>query len=414
MRPLKKLRHAARMVWRNRRSYVFLSVTIILSFSLLLGYLVLTDSRNYNYYKFRYARDRSTVLCNMDTGSEAVWEIFAKRLDRVGDTHYYSLWEANVQVEERRIRYPGDWTGEKGVTVWIQALPSNVFGLYGGFGDPLTVTWLDGESRENIHLGPGELLVGEDVYRMMPEGSDRLSVTLVGHEERDGYLMGVACPLEGRVVGVVSRPAEMENLTVYAPVGDWNPSKQPQLSWWERRQVVIHTAHPEEVYYICKGFQTVDEPVAVYRDQEEAMKQQRIDARTKAVITGALFLLLGINLYSSFSNALNERKFEIGVRRAIGAGAGEIVGQFAAESLLVLLADIALSVFLVADAAVIYKYVKEHIPDGVGRYHQYILHLTPWSAGMFLVCALSLTLVFSLLFSYQATRVQIVNYLKGE
>ena len=43
MRPLRRLIHAAKMVWRNRKRYAFLSVTIVLSFSLLLGYLLYTS-----------------------------------------------------------------------------------------------------------------------------------------------------------------------------------------------------------------------------------------------------------------------------------------------------------------------------------------------------------------------------------
>jgi hypothetical protein len=44
----------------------------------------------------------------------------------------------------------------------------------------------------------------------------------------------------------------------------------------------------------------------------------------------------------------------------------------------------------------------------------FTLYITPWSVAMFAVCALSLTVVFGLLFSYQATRVQVIDYLKGE
>lgn len=44
-------RHAVVMAGRTLKSYALLSVTIVLSFSLLLGYLVYTDSSLYNDYK---------------------------------------------------------------------------------------------------------------------------------------------------------------------------------------------------------------------------------------------------------------------------------------------------------------------------------------------------------------------------
>ena len=45
------LAHAFVMVRKHIRSYALLSVTIVLSFSLLLGYLVYTDTSLYNEYK---------------------------------------------------------------------------------------------------------------------------------------------------------------------------------------------------------------------------------------------------------------------------------------------------------------------------------------------------------------------------
>ena len=75
----------------------------------------------------------------------------------------------------------------------------------------------------------------------------------------------------------------------------------------------------------------------------------RAQKTTKALITCAMLLILGINLYSSFSNALNERKFEIGVKRAIGASGFAIVRQFLYESLTVMVANILVSVALVVD-----------------------------------------------------------------
>ena len=45
------LLHAIMMAYRNIRSYKMLSVTIVLSFALLLGYMGFTDASLYNRYK---------------------------------------------------------------------------------------------------------------------------------------------------------------------------------------------------------------------------------------------------------------------------------------------------------------------------------------------------------------------------
>jgi hypothetical protein len=76
--------------------------------------------------------------------------------------------------------------------------------------------------------------------------------------------------------------------------------------------------------------------------------------------------------------------------------------------------NILLSISLVADVAVIYKYIVEHTPDETGAYPDFILYISPYSAAMFGICALSLTVVFSLIFAYKSTRVEIVQYLKAE
>ena len=47
-------------------------------------------------------------------------------------------------------------------------------------------------------------------------------------------------------------------------------------------------------------------------------------------------------------------------------------------------------------------------------YMDYVLYITAESVAMFAVCALVLTVVFSFIFAYKATRVQIVDYLKAE
>ena len=141
----------------------------------------------------------------------------------------------------------------------------------------------------------------------------------------------------------------------------------------------------------------------------------RTEKKTKAYIAMALFVLLGINLYSSFANALNDRKFEIGVKRAVGASEWSIVRQFLYESVCLMLVNTLLSVWLVTACLIGLKYVREHLAEESRFYCKtFIVYLSPYSLGMFAVCAAGLTLVFSLIFAWRSTRVEIVRYLKAE
>jgi ABC-type antimicrobial peptide transport system permease subunit len=66
-------------------------------------------------------------------------------------------------------------------------------------------------------------------------------------------------------------------------------------------------------------------------------------------------------------------------------------------------------VALVADLAIIYKFFMERT-----EWKDYIIYFSPYSIAMFAVCAVTLTVVFSLIFAYKSTQVQIVDYLKAE
>jgi len=157
----------------------------------------------------------------------------------------------------------------------------------------------------------------------------------------------------------------------------------------------------------------------VYEAQNSALEKIRTEKGTKAIVAALLLLILGINLYSSFENALNDRKFEIGVKRAIGASGFSIVRQFFYESMIVMLVDTLISIVLVVDIGLLWKFYQQSPasnPEGVVKLinETYSLYVTPYSVGMFTVCAVVLTVVFSFVFAYKTTQVQIVDYLKAE
>ncbi|MBR6378275.1 MAG: hypothetical protein IKS05_11010, partial [Oscillospiraceae bacterium] len=318
MRPLRRLGHAAKMVWRNKKRYAFLSVTIVLSFSLLLGYLLYTDSRNYNNYKEIFSRDRGIVILGTEDKSSAYWERVDRLLEKIPDTHAYPTLLTSLPFVGNVIDPAKPESRIEGGGITVYALPQQVFGLYDGFGSSLKIEWREGEAREGIRLAPGEALANEALLSMLPEGATELNETFGSSTDQN-----MRHYIQLKLVGTV-RPkdkgaeAQSTQPTLYVSRAEFNPTELPDLTWSQR--IVVHAAQPEKVYQMGKGLGPGTwVPQAVYRDQNEALKKQQQDARVKAILTVGLFLLLGINLYSSFSNALNERKFEIGVKRAIGA-----------------------------------------------------------------------------------------------
>lgn len=73
----------------------------------------------------------------------------------------------------------------------------------------------------------------------------------------------------------------------------------------------------------------------------------------------------------------------------MGASAFSIVRQFLYESVIVMLADILLSVVAVMDGLLVYKVIYEATPDRWGDYHDWIIYISPYSIAMFVVCSVA-------------------------
>lgn len=420
------LRHAAQMVGRTLRSYMLLSVTIVLSFSLLLGYLLYTDTKLYNDYKKLFSLSRNIVMAGDPNRNASKMNALHAEAEELGDTYHMTFFAGNEQFATN---LPGEDDPEKAFSTvnYIVAAPNNAWDLYlesvGDYVAPMEIHWLEGQEREGCRLEGDEALVSEGVFYAL--GLDRQETPLLHIQPEEGVGADFSeIRLTVRIVGTIRDTAP---LVVQDEVGNLqydrnyqmrtvvsmellNPVRFPDADLWQ--YTVFYTEHPEQVAQLSEkmGCNTY----SVYEQQNEALETIRVEKRNKAIIACALLLLLGINLYSSFTNALNDRKFEIGVKRAIGASGWSIVRQFLYESLLVMAVNIALAVVLVTDIAIVYKYIYERIPDALGSYNRFVLYISPYSLGMFGLCAVTLTVVFSLIFAYQSTQVEIVQYLKAE
>lgn len=68
---------------------MLLSVTILLSFSLLLGYLFFTDASIYNKYREIFSYRRGDVLVRDSSGDSKKMMAFLDKLDTMDGTNYY-------------------------------------------------------------------------------------------------------------------------------------------------------------------------------------------------------------------------------------------------------------------------------------------------------------------------------------
>lgn len=406
--------HAAKMLRRNLKSYGMLSVTIILSFCLLLAYMILVDSNLYNQYKAIFSAPREIVMAyqwkykGAETGEEYYQlKAAAQKADPTVQSYSY------FGYSSRMVQYGSNLIAQ------LYFLPSGEHPVYnlvfypsGNFALPVEL--VSGEKL--TRLGKNQAVVNESFFRALcPEGElpVALSIPLMDENEVTTMLsvqvVGVCSDIfsdyevhwgeDGRAEGICSIFLSQEVLN---DLSQENLFIGQSIYWF-------CTEEPEALAEFASGMNSEMVVHAACKAQDAALIQIRAQTAAKGNFTIMLLILLGINLYSSFSNALNDRKYEIGIKRALGASPGQIVRQFLTESLLLMGINILLSVVLVTEGLALYKLYRF-----LALGEQWTVWMSPYSAGAFAICSITLTVVFSVLFAWQSTQVEIVRYLKGE
>ena len=430
------------MVGRNIRSYAMLSVTIILSFSILLGFMGYMDTEHYNWYKKTLALDRGYLRFNTTTMSPARIAQLQEKAAQYGTTHSTQYYRYGFTIDMsgwklssgERFAHP---LGASFFSIPRECWFIEKFGNSGTTLESYTVTWMDGREDRNITLEKGEIIMDDQLFKALGLSAENNKLELSCNESAGGSgkfkgtftVVGTVpanAPLEiefyynertGETTAQFPSKSDYSAILIFS-VDDLNPTTfDTDATWFS--YVIFHTDEPENVHKMLESMEPNTNVRTVYEGQNRALEKIRTEKGTKAIIAALLMLILGINLYSSFENALNDRKFEIGVKRAMGASGFSIIRQFFYESMLVMLANILISVALVVDLGLLLKIYRQlTLKDMEGVIHfefeTYSLYITPYSVGMFVVCAVVLTVVFSFVFAYKTTQVQIVDYLKAE
>ncbi len=432
MRKLKffpSIRHALVMVKKNIRSYALLSVTVVLSLALLLGYLLYTDASLYNKYKEILSQRRGDVLVKDFHLEDQKINAMLDNLSEIENTTSYVVYQGHFGHHTSTYTMESNESGEA-VSFRFSNLNAYFMPDYAwpdGFPlVPSEIIWLDGEEHSEFFLRADEVILSQKVYFALhlDEESDpvfnlhsdvgvKLALRVVGYTKSE-EVIDYTDINSWQTTPPMILSTKLINAVGLLEPGKWAPDRWQAFGRGiiEQRYVVVYSENPEAVVQLAQTLNLSTE--SVYQQQEAALAQIRAEKGNKALIACALLLLLGINLYSSFTNALSERKFEIGVKRAIGASAWNIVLQFLYESIIVMLANILVAVAVVADVFIVYKYIYERTADEWGNFNDFILYISPHSVAMFALCAVTLTIVFSIIFAYKSTRVEIVQYLKAE
>lgn len=401
------------MAGRNMKSYVLLSITMIMSFALLLGFFVWTDSSLYNRYKYTNSASRNyAFIYRTDTlGEEGRYELFLDRLEDMEDTYYYKSFAGAVNLA-----HYGDQNNT--IMAGVEFVPNDFFGYYQYkyyYNSSPIYNKAKIIAGESTFGADDEVIINKHFYDMLYDKQGTTAVTVeLPIEMGDGItelktfkVVGIiedlrVAPSSPEVVKFEEKTQYIHRVAVFAPQAvakEYNKYGSGVLHIYSKRMSEVLTSASELGVSINSN--------VFYMDR--ANEEIRDKVFLKGLSAVILFTLLAINLYSCFKNALNERRFEIGVKRAVGARKRDIVGQFFREGVIVMSSDIAVSIYVVFGLAVIYKAVRRIFFDTT-----WTIHISPYSAVTFLICAFFLSVSFSLIFAYQSATVEIASQLKAE
>lgn len=169
---------------------------------------------------------------------------------------------------------------------------------------------------------------------------------------------------------------------------------------------IIYTNNISEVLSILSTFGMKYN--APYEWEQVANENRQLQIYVKMIVAIVLYVLLGINVYSSFANTLNKRKYEIGIRKSMGATNKDIIMQFFFESMCIMMMTIVVSVACISWIAGTYKLLMFFWTE-----QEVVLQVSKFSIIIFGLSSIFLSVYFSLIFAIQANKTKIILYLKG-
>lgn len=383
---------ACHQAWNNKKNYIFLSVTIVLTFSIIGFYMIYNDSNIYNKYKTIMRESSRIVFVNYDKTEQNKVNLLLSKLEKLENTHYYLTSEfTDITLFDNKVEHVN-------FKLIAKVVPNNVWAYYWGSG--YRVEMIDGD--KGFSLKDDEIIVCESLYKLINgnrkndediflnlSSGKKLKITNVCRDfSKNNKVVDENGVISYYFYGFISDKC-LENIE---SVND---------------KIVIYSVNVTEIEEYARNLGLA---FSSYYDEKQEMNKEIIDSiEIKEVVLISLMIILGINMLSSFLNALSERKYEISIRRALGASKYSIVLQFLTEGILVIAIDVLVSVAVIM---ILLASIKLYHALALGD--EWIINITSYSALIFFLCCTFLALFFSGLFSILSTRVEIIKYIKSE
>ncbi|WP_302625253.1 ABC transporter permease [uncultured Eubacterium sp.] len=401
---LRSIRNAGNMVNVNKKNYVFLSVTIIISFSALGIYMFYSDSSIFNEHKEILNVSSKVAFIEYENKDIEKVKVLEKKLSEMKKSYSYTSTEIEGLDVSSIWRVPST-----SIIINIHIIPNNVWAYYYN----LTKRVEMNNGKRNLHIQGKNIIVSQRLYDLMKNRQDNEgNLYLKLPIERDN---GSINYLQFAVSGICNEQVNdwkdySDDLLEYGGYFDVFMSYdafEEKVYGKHSYKLTMYTDYVKEIQNIAKdlGLQ-ISSPLS----EKEVMREQYISSvKIKEGITIGLLFLLGINLLSCFSNALSERRFEVSVRRAIGASKKNVIFQFFVEGIIVMLVDVCISIAVIMITMCGIKLYKWFVLKEL-----WSIRITLYSIFTLSICCVFLSLFFSILFAVMSSKVEIVKYLKGE
>jgi putative ABC transport system permease protein len=128
----------------------------------------------------------------------------------------------------------------------------------------------------------------------------------------------------------------------------------------------------------------------------------------KSIIMLVVMIISGINIFGTMAGLIAERKNEIGIKKAMGASDFDIMIGFFIENIISVFKAIVVAAGITSTLAIIYAIYQRHI-----LFNDYQIAIYPATVILLLSYILSSTLGFSLIPSYKASRINIIDTIRA-
>ncbi len=408
------------MLYRNLSTYGLLSITIILSFALMLSVFIISDSVRYN--KHKEVLSRSPFLTTLEEDAYDVnpakirgfYKPLILQLKHYADTHYYQYMKVNY------LRLPNihgeEWADDSASPTTAICVPTYIWAHYVGSSGGYQLLFNGGQSSLTLH--DDEVIVPETMLEALEKEGRGLGhelTVLFDDAERDshdgapgerGMRVGkfkiVGSYRQRFITGDPTKVGFFDSTRLILPLSAVKKYKANI----DRIGLHIHSPFQPRIQKLCSEYGYMN--LQLYNDYVRAMQDNSNAVLLKGIICAAAYIILSINLLGAFANALNKRSFEIGVKRAIGASPGQITLQFLFEGISVIGANILLASIVSLIPILGYKLYMV-LSKGV----TWTIYLSSYSLVIYLVNCLMVCLVASLYFSYRSSKIEVITLIKG-